>query len=733
MHPFRSHSLYVLTAAFAAAQVQPPPDHRHDHDEPLALENFVVSASPYARSQADLAQPTSVLAGRELTLRMAPTLGELLAGQPGVSSSWFGPGASRPVIRGLSADRIRVLENSLGTTDASVISPDHAVSLDPLLIERVEVVRGPAALLYGGNAVGGVVNVITHRIHTARPDAPVQGRFEVRGSSADREESAGFVLEGGAGPVAWHADYYHRRTSDVKIPGFAESARRRAMAEDDHHDDDDDHDEHDDHDEDEPVFGRIPNTALRNEGGAFGLSFIGRRGYFGLSHSAHDSRYGIPAGVHAHHGEEDHDDHDHDEEQGDGHGDDDVSIDLRQRRWEFQGEITEPFGVFRGARFKLGTARYRHTEFEGDEVGTVFRNRGHDSRVELLHQPLGAFSGAVGWQGGRSNFEADGDEAFVPPSRTTTNALFVFEEAALAPFTWQVGARAETQDLALRDGSGIKRDDTALSLSTGLVWKLDDTWTLATSLARTQRAPNVQELYADGPHAATAAYEIGDPDLRRERSLALDISLRKRAGFVTGEVTVFAHRFNGFIFEAPTGETAVPHDDHWHFHGHDDDAEHAGEEGLPVYRFIQRDARFHGAELEAIFHLHGNGANQLDLIVGADFVRGRNRSDGEHLPRITPARSKAGLVWSHGPWVLGGEVQWVAGQHRTAPNELPTDSYDLVSAYATYRHVVGRTVWDFFLRGTNLGDAEARVHPSLLKDVAPLAGRSVQAGVRLSF
>jgi iron complex outermembrane receptor protein len=744
MHPFRS-STFLLTAALAAAQGQTPPDHRHNHDEPLALENFVVSASPYARSQADIAQPTSVLAGRELTLRMAPTLGELLAGQPGVSSSSFGPGASRPVIRGLGSDRIRVLENSLGTTDASIISPDHAVSLDPLLIERVEVVRGPAALLYGGNAVGGVVNVITHRIHTSLPDATVQGRLEARGNSADREDSAGLVLEGATGNVAWHADYYHRRTSDVKIPGFAESARRRAMEEEEHHhDDDDDHghdDDHDDdHDEEEPIFGRIPNTALRNEGGAFGVSFIGRRGYFGLAHSVHDSRYGIPAGVHVHHhGEEEHDDHDHDEDHDDDHGDEhgeedeNVTIDLRQRRWEFQGEITEPFGVFRGARFKLGTARYRHTEFEGDEVGTVFRNRGYDGRAEFLHQPFGAFTGAISWQGGRSDFEADGDEAFVPPSRTTTNALFVFEEAEMAPFTWQLGARVENQDLALREDTGAKRDDTTVSGSTGLVWKLNDTWTLATYLARTERAPNVQELYADGPHAATGAYEIGNPGLRRERSLALDISLRKRVGFVTGAVTVFTNRFNGFIFEVPTGETAVPHDDHWDIYGHDDHDDHEDETGLPVYRFIQRDAGFHGAELEAVFHLHGYGEKQLDLIVGADLVRGRNQDDRDHLPRITPSRLKTGLAWSHGPIALGGEVQWVASQHRTAPNELPTDSYELVSAYATYRHVAGRTVWDFFLRGTNLSDAEARVHTSLLKDVAPLAGRSVQAGVRLSF
>lgn len=725
MHPFRS-STFLLTAALAAAQTLPPADHTHTHDEPLALENIVVSASPYARSQADLAQPTSVLAGRELNLRMAPTLGELLAGQPGVSSSSFGPGASRPVIRGLGGDRIRVLENSLGTTDASIISPDHAVSLDPLLIERVEVVRGPAALLYGGNAVGGVVNVITHRIHTALPDASVQGRLEARGGSADREESAGLVLEGAAGNLAWHADYYHRRTSDVKIPGFAESARRLAMEVEDHHHDDDNHD-----DEEEPVFGRIPNTALRSEGGAFGLTWIGRRGYLGLAHSVHDSRYGIPAGVHAHHGEEEHDEHDHGEEHAE--EEENVSIDLRQRRWEFQGEITEPFGVFRGARFKLGTARYRHTELEGDEIGTVFRNRGYDGRVELLHQPVGAFTGALGWQGGRSDFEADGDEAFVPASRTTTNALFLFEEAELAPFTWQLGARVENQDLALRDGSGSKRDDTLLSVSTGLVWKLDDTWTLATYLARTERAPNVQELHADGPHLATAAYEIGNPGLSRERSLALDVSLRKRVGFVTGAVTVFNHRFNGFIFEVPTGETAVPHDDHWDIHGHDDHDDHEDEAGLPVYRFIQRDARFHGAELEAVFHLHGDGDRQLDLIVGADYVRGRNQDDREHLPRITPTRTKAGLAWSHGPFALGGEVQWVSSQHRTAPNELPTDRYELVSAYATYRHIVGRTVWDLFIRGTNLGDKEARVHTSFLKDVAPLPGRSVMAGMRLSF
>jgi iron complex outermembrane receptor protein len=571
-----------------------------------------------------------------------------------------------------------------------------------------------------------VVNVITHRIHTSLPDAPVQGRTEVRAGTGDDELTAGLVLEGAAGPLAWHLDGYRRDTGDVRIPGFAESAARRAV----------EAAEAAEHGEEPPeeIAGHIPNTALRSTGAAAGLSIIGPRGFLGIAYSGHDSLYGVPAGAHghAHHGHEDAEETTDEEDHHEGEA---VRVDLRQRRFDLQGEITEPFGPFRGARLKLGAARYRHTELEGDEVGTVFRNRGYDGRVELLHQPVGAFTGAIGWQGGRSDSEAHGEEAFIPPSRTTTNALFLFEETGSDPLTWSWGLRQEFQDLALRDGSATRRDDRSLSLSTGLVWKLGDAWTLATSLARSERAPNAQELYADGPHVATAAYEIGDPDLRGERSLAFDVTLRKRTGFVTGAVTVFANRFQGFIFEIPTGETAVPHDDHWHFHDHDHDDQNHNEEtgGLAVYRFIQRAARFHGAELEAVFHLHGDGDRQLDLIAGADFVRGRNQDDREHLPRITPTRTKAGLAWSHGPFALGGEVQWVSSQQRTAPNELPTDRYELVSAYATYRHIVGRTVWDLFIRGTNLGNAEARVHTSFLKDVAPLPGRSVMAGVRLSF
>lgn len=718
MSLFRTHLSFLCTAACAAAQTLPPPPAAHVHDEPVALENLVVTASPYGRNQADITQPTSVLAGRELTLRQAPTLGELLAGQPGVSSTYFGPGASRPIIRGLGGDRLRVLENGLGSIDASATSPDHAVSLDPLLIERVEVVRGPSALLYGGNAVGGVVNVITHRIHSALPDRPLQARAEVRAGSADDSLTSGMVLDGAAGRIAWHVDGYVRDTGDVAIPGFAESARRRAA----------EAAEAAEHGEEAPaeIAGHIPNTALRNDGGAFGLSLVGERGFVGLAFSGHNSLYGVPAGAHEHaHEEEDYaeEDHDHAHEAEAG-----VQINLRQRRIDLEGAVTAPFGPFSGARFKLGTARYRHAELEGEAIGTVFRNRGYDGRLELMHGTEGGLAGAFGWQGGRSDFEAAGEEAFVPPSRTDTHALFLLEEATAGPGTWQLGARYERQAIDRRDGSGLGRDDDQINLSLGYLHRFGAGWTLGASLARTERAPNAQELYADGPHVATNAYEIGDATLGAEESVALDVTLRRRTGPVTGSLTVFTNRFAGFIYETATGERAEEGDAGWEIHA-DEDEEH----GIAVYRFVQRDAQFTGAEAEAMVHLHESGDGQFDLIFGADLVRGRNRTEAMDLPRITPVRMKTGAAWRRGALALGAEVQFVARQKRTAPNETPSPAYDLVSAYASYRLARGPLTWDLFIRGSNLGDREARLHTSFLKDVAPLPGRDVTAGVRLTF
>lgn len=683
-------SLFLLGGVIAAAQTPPPAP---AHAEPVTLENFVVSASPFARAQDEIAAPTSVLAGQRLLLQRAGSLGETLAGEPGISSTWFGPGASRPVIRGLGGDRIRILQGGIGTLDVSVISPDHAVTLDPLLIDRIEIVRGPATLLYGGSAIGGVVNVIDARIPEEAPPTALGGRFETRLGHAAEERAAAGVLTGRAGAFAWRLDGFTRQTDDLRIPDFAETA---ALLED-----------HDEEEEGPPARGILPNTATKTAGAGLGISYLTERGHLGISYSGFDSLYGVPGHSHGGHEEEE------PEEEADEHGEEGVRLDLRQRRWDLHGELFDLTPLLHTARVQLGVADYRHDELEGDEIGTRFTNRAFEGRLELLHGKLGGFEGAVGAQVSRSNFTATGDEAFVPPSVTNNLAVFLYEEIARERATWQLGARVERQKVQPDAATGFPaRSHTGASLSGGLVWKFDATWSLAVSLNRSERAPNAQELYADGPHAGTGSYEIGDAGLGVERAHGFDLSLRKRTGRVTGVATVFVNDFSGYIFEEPTG---------------------AEEDELPVYAFVQRDARFHGAELELIAHLHETTGSQLDVRFTADTVRATNRSDNAPLPRITPARAGIALDYRRGDFSFSPEFRHSFAQNRTAPGETATGSHTLVNVSAAWRFKLGRTDAELFARGTNLNNTTARVHASFLKDVAPLPGRDVTLGLRVAF
>lgn len=678
--------LFVSLCAGVAAQ-----DHSTHPaaSEPVTLENIIVSASPFARAQDEIAQPTSVVAGQRLLLLRAATLGETLSAEPGISSTWFGPGASRPVIRGMDGDRIRVLTGGIGTLDASVISPDHAISLDPLLIDRVEILRGPATLLYGGSAIGGVVNVIDSRIPEELPDGPVTGRFEIRGGSAADERSGAGVLSGAVGPLAWRLDGFRRKTDDVRIPDYAEAPALLA--------------EHDADADGPPARGRLPNTATNNRGAGLGVSFIGEKGHVGVSHTGFSSLYGVPGLVH----------HDDDPDAGE-HENDAVRLDLRQRRTDLHAELLEPVGLLRAVKLQFGLARYRHQELEGDEVGTRFHNRAYEGRAEFLHEPIGPFEGALGTQVSRSNFAAVGDEAFVPPSITTNHALFLFEEIQGPRLSWQFGGRLERQKITPRSDALPTREHTFGGGAAGLVWKLDEVHTLALSATRSERAPNAQELFADGPHAGTGTYEVGDPDLRTERSLGLDLSLRRRHGRVTGSVTVFVNDFRNYIYEENTGL--------------EDPDEH-----LPIYQFVQRAARFYGSEIEFIVHLHETPGHQADFRVSADYVRGTNRTDGTPLPRLTPLRVTWGFDYRTAAWALSAEARHAASPDRLAPGETATSSYTLVNASISHRVKSGPVSADVFVRGTNLFDRTARLHTSFLKDVAPLAGRDLSAGVRFSF
>lgn len=707
---FRRSLFSAALAGGLTAQTAPKPAAPAHEHAPVALDQFVSSATPFKRNQVDLAQSTTVLAGRALLLKQRPTLGATLGGETGISDSYFGPGASRPIVRGLDGERVRILENGLALLDASANSPDHAVAVEPFLVDRIEAVRGPAALLYGNAAVGGVVNVISHRIETELHDERVRGGAEGRHATGSGETARGGVLDvrlfgGRDHAVVLHVDAFRREADDINIPGPAESLRlRRAEIA-----------EARAAGKPAPVFegGTLPNSGLDAEGMASGLSWVTRNGFLGISRSGFNTDYGVPG--HAHEGED---------EGG-------VRIRLRQRRNELQGEWRAPRAtdLVQGVRLKFGRGDYRHTEVEPDgAIGTVFTNRGHDGRAELLHGGGTGWSGAVGVQSGRNRFTADGEEAFLPNSTSRTEALFAFEELARGTITWQAGGRLERARIAA-DGHHA-RSETTFSGALGAVWRVAPEWTLALSATQTRRAPNAQELFADGPHAGTQAYEIGDDDLGTERSTGLEVSLRRRVGDVTGAVSVFTNRFAGYIFGQPTELVAVEHKGGWKFvDEHNPEAADHG--GLPVFRTVQRAANFWGFEVEALWHLHEAPGSQFDVRFTADFVRAKE--GGRPLPRLPEARAGVGLLWASAAWTFGVDYLHAFPQRQVAAHETNSDGYRLLGANVSRALKFGAVEAEAFLRATNLADREARPHTSFLKDLAPLPGRSVTAGVRFSF
>jgi iron complex outermembrane receptor protein len=697
---FSGASILASTAPAALAQTSPTAPPAPAHADEIALEELHIVSSPFAQTTGEFSQSATVLTDEALRRRDQPSLGEMLDGLPGVSSTYFGPGASRPIIRGLGGERIRVLSDGLGTIDASATSPDHAVSLEPALSERVEILRGPSTLLYGSSAVGGVVNIVDDRIPAERAEAALSGALEGRYDTGSNGKTGVGSISGGAGSLAWHASGVWRDSDDVDIPGLAE-----------HHHEDESGGEPDE----EQVPGTLPGSGIETTSASLGATWFWESGSAGLSYTRFDTLYGVPG----------HEHHDEDEDAGEVSpasqatarpaGVDEsegVRIDLAQRRWDFRAERTAPFGIFRSAKFALGLADYTHRELEGTEVGTRFDSRGGEGRLELLHHPLGVFEGAVGVQYSDIKLEAEGDEAFLPPTRTRNGALFILEELPTAAVRWQFGARLEAQDIDVRDGSGLSRDKDALSLSAGGVWSLTDAWALAFALTRNERLPTAQELFADGPHAATAAYEIGDADLGKEKSTGLDLELRRRLGAVTGSLAVFLNDFDAFIFENPTGETL---------------------DDLPVYRFVARDAQLYGAEAQIAWHAHDDQGRGLDLYAMVDTVRGTNETDDTPLPRLPPWRVGLGFASIVDRWTFGAEARHAFEQDRIAPYEETSDSYTLVSAHVAYTVPLERGSLQVFLRGSNLTDDDARPHTSFLKEVAPLPGRSFALGARWEF
>ncbi len=665
----------------------------HHHSDEI-----VVTGAGDLRQQLELAHPVTVLSGEVLELRVQPTLGDTLSQEAGINQTWFAPGASRPIIRGLGGDRVRMLQGGLSTGDVSSTSPDHAVGVDPGTTQQIEVLRGPSTLLYGSTAIGGVVNVIDSSIPVVQPSESITGSFAARGGSVADERYGQFNLGGGFGKWAWHADGAIRETDDYSIPT---DYNPETFADALDSEDEETSEAHEEGEDFEP--GTLANSDLETRSAAVGLTWFGQKGLLGLSASGFDTNYGVPG--HEHHGGET-------EEEGLGEEEADVRIDLERRRLDLKGEITQPFSIFRGFKARLGVIDYEHMELEGSEIGTQFLKDTFEGRFEFVQKPRGRWSGAFGLQILDDDLEAIGEEAFLPPSATRTLGLFAFEELSVGDLSWQFGGRIESFDNSTSVDELPDRSFTPVSLSVGLVWALTKDWSLGASLARSQKAPNTSELYSDGAHAATQTFEIGDPDLDIETSLGFDVSIRRGSGPLHGELTLFVNRFDEFIYQRITG---------------------AEIDGLTVLQYTQGDAEFRGGELEVEYDLWERSHSHLDLKLTSDYVRAELSETGEALPFIPPFRIGGGLHYGSLSWHAAGEIRWVDGQDRVAELELPTPSYTMVNASVGYRFYLRSSFIDLMLRGTNMTDELAFNASSVQKFQRPMPGRDVSLTVRLSF
>jgi iron complex outermembrane recepter protein len=643
----------------------------------INLAPVAVTGNPLGVGSDELVVPVSVINGRELSLRREGTLGETLNGIPGVTATQFGPNASRPVIRGLDAERVRIMQNGIGVLDASSLSFDHAVSVDPLIIEQIDVVRGPAALLYGGSAVGGVVNAIDHRIPTEKLDGIV-GRAEARFGGPDSTRNAAAVVDIGNGVIAGHIDVYNRKTSDLDIPGFAVSSRKNradGTARENK--------------------GRLVNSGAEGDGGALGASVTFDNGYVGVSYSEFNSNYGVVA-------------------------EEEVRIDMNSNRWDIASEFKDLGDIINRVKFRMAHTDYEHVELEGADVGTTFTNRGLEGSLEAGHGKLGNLSGVVGFQFSNTNFAALGEEAFVPSVNTQNKALYIYEELPLGSaeqkhkitFGGRLGhTSVDSKDNAIF-GAGQNNSFNPNSFALGGLYSIDNNWSVTSNLSHNERAPSYFELYANGAHIATGQFEVGNTNFDVEKSNGIDAQLRWKDAKNSFSVGAYYTRFSNFIGLFNTGN----------------DIEIEPGVFLPEAKFTAVPATFKGLEAEGKFNI----ASNWDLLVRGDYVHAKDKRNSDYLPRISPLRLGAGLQYALNGFSARLDVLQAFKQNNTADNELKTDGYTNVSALVAYKLPVKWNV-ELFAKANNLLDEEIREHASFLKDISPAGERSLLVGARADF
>ena len=694
--PFAAAAALMLSAPALAqssaqvqvqGQVQPKIEPVRDRlpGDPEGVSTVVVSASPLGLISGDMISPVTALGGNELMRLRESTLGDTLSTQRGVASSHFGAGASRPIIRGMDGPRVKILSDGAEVQDASTISPDHAVGFEPLLAERMEILRGPSALAYGGGAVGGVVNILDRKIPTRMPSAAVEGSLELRANSAADERAGVFEVTGAAGQFAVHAEGVKRRAGEYRVG------------------------------KDWPLGSEVAGSFRESASGSAGLSWIGKRGYLGAAFTQESADYGIPGhdeGFGACHPEDGRlhcDEHGDEDEEGDHHHEEGVIpvVKLDSRRWDLRGELSDPVAGIRKLRLRASWTDYRHDEKEEGAILTTFTSKGHDARLEFEHAPIGPVRGVFGFQTTRRDFAAVGEESYVAPSLTKKNAVFVTEEFRTGDWRFEGAARHEWQDIAVRSSAaGSSTDGT--SVSAGAVWRFAPQYSLRTSVSQSHRLPTAEELYADGVHLATGTYEQGNAALGRETSRNLDFTLRKFEGATTFSLGLYRNRVANFIY----ANTLDVH------------------EGFQLVQYAQRDAEFTGIDAE----VRHKFSSHFNAMLFGDSVRARF-AGGDHanLPRIPAQRVGVKLDGEWNDWHVYLEFYRVRGQERVARFETATPGYNMLNMGAHINARIAEVPVQFFARLNNLGDSLAYSHSSFIKLAAPMTGRNATVGLRMSF
>ena len=644
---------------------------------PIHLDEIVVS-TPMQKSILSSAKPVTVLHDEELRLKSSGTIGETLKQELGVHGQSFGPGVGLPVIRGQSGPRVRVLSNGLGVNDASQASPDHASGATPLLADRIEILRGPATLLYGSGAIGGVVNVIDNRVPMYLPDELFGGAFEQKFNTVSDEYSSTIKLEGGIGNFAYHLDGFFRENNNVNIGGPAIDIPRALVS--------------------QPDLmvtngsdGTLLNSFSYSRSGTAGLSYIGERGYLGVSANTLKNEYGVPP---------------------DGTADGElVRILLEQSKFDFKSELKNPLSFLETVRTHLSYTDYQHAE--GEEA--LFLNDTFEGRLEAPHIPFAGLNGVVGLQVTSNKFSAfdiEDKEFLVPVTRSTTYSIFATEEFSIADTTTEFGIRIEHATLNPEDPINPTRSYTPVSASISELWNINETNSISLAFTHSERAPQVQELYFEGFHEATRAFERGNPNLGLEKSNNLDLGYKLISDLVTVQLDLFHNWINDYIFVQRTGNFV---------------------DGEPETINNQENARFWGYEANLIFSLIEHEYGDVDLTLFSDYTRA-TLSNGDNVPQIPPLRWGFQIDHALGNWNSNLRLSRAQDQNHFGPNEANTLGYWLLNI-STHYHVEDFEGADllFYAKGNNLLNQNIRNATSFLRNFSPEPGVGGEVGVRINF